>query len=124
VRTVVDDYLDALEAQDWTRLAATLSGTNFERIGPFCDVIGSVGEYVKFLEGVVPSLPGYRVAIRRKVESDQAVYVETTESFVYDGEAREFPEVLVFDTDNGAITRVQVYMMRPGAEPSVAGGRA
>lgn len=122
--TVVDDYLEALDAQDWNRVSGTLAENGFERVGPFCDVIGSSGEYVQFLERVVSGLKDYRLAVRRKVEGDGTVYVETTESFVHDGEKMEFPEVLVFDTSGGAITRVQVYMMRPGDEPPVAGARA
>lgn len=120
----VDQYLEALDAQDWQRLAPTLAADAFERVGPFCDIIGSAQEYLQFLERVVSGLAEYRLAVRRKVEGDSTVYVETTESFVHEGTKMEFPEVLVFDTKDGAITRVQVYMMRPGDEPPVAGARA
>jgi limonene-1,2-epoxide hydrolase len=120
----VNEYLAALHAQDWQRLGGTLAGDDFERVGPFCDVIASVDEYVAFLERVVPGMKDYRVVVRRMVEAGPTVYVETTESFEHEGETMELPEVLVFDTDQGAITRVQVYMMRPGGEPAVAGGRA
>ena len=54
-----------------------------------------------------------------------AVYAEVEESFVLDGRRRAFPEVLVFDVgDDGRISRVQVYMMRPGEEPPIKGGKA
>ena len=120
----VDQYLEALNAQDWQRLRSTLANEGFERVGPFCDVIGSGDEYAQFLDRVVSGLGEYRLDVRRKVEGDHAVYVETTESFVHEGAKMEFPEVLVFDTRDGAITRVQVYMMRPGDEPPVAGAKA
>jgi len=120
----VDQYLEALNAQDWERLRGTLADDGFERIGPFCDVIGSADEYVQFLDRVVSGLSDYRVDVRRKVEGNGAVYVEATESFLHGGTSSAFPEVLVFDASDGAITRVQVYMMRPGDEPSVAGAKA
>jgi hypothetical protein len=122
--TVVDQYLEALNAKDWQRLRSTLASEGFERVGPFCDIIGSGDEYAQFLDRVVSELGEYRVDVRRKVERDGTVYVETTESFLHEGTKMEFPEVLVFDTNDGAITRVQVYMMRPGDEPPVAGAKA
>jgi limonene-1,2-epoxide hydrolase len=120
----VAQYLEALNAQDWRRLRSTLADDRFERVGPFCDIIGSADEYVQFLDRVVSGLSHYRVDIRRTVEGNRTVYVEATESFRHDGTNMEFPEVLVFDTGDDSITRVQVYMMRPGDEPSVAGAKA
>ena len=120
----VDQYLKALNDQDWQQLRSTLADDGFERVGPFLDVIGSADEYVQFLDRVVSGLSDYRVDVRRKVEGNRAVYVEATESFLHDGTKSAFPEVLVFDTVDDTITRVQVYMMRPGGEPSVVGAKA
>lgn len=115
---VVDQYLAALDHQDWSGLAATLSDGEFERIGPYCDVVGSKSAYVAYLDRVISALPEYRLVPERVVSAERIVYAEITESCVHEGEKMAFPEVLVFDLDDdGLIRRVQVYMMQPGEEP-------
>ncbi|MGA8725481.1 MAG: nuclear transport factor 2 family protein [Acidimicrobiales bacterium] len=114
----VERYLAAMGAQDWSGLAATLTDGDFERIGPYCDVIPSKSEYVAYLDRVVSSLPEYRLTHDRMVSTEEVVYAEITESCVQAGERMAFPEVLVFDlADDGLIRRIQVYMMQPGDEP-------
>ena len=120
----VEQYLDALTSKDWSRLGDTLAEDRFERVGPFCDTVASSKEYVAFLDRVVTPFEQYRVEPRRLVEGDGVVYAEVTESFVHEGATMEFPEVLVFDTRDGLISRVQVYMMRPGDEPPIEGASA
>jgi hypothetical protein len=122
---VVEQYLVALDKQDWAELAATLTQGDFERVGPFRDVVGSTSAYVAFLERVVSGLADYRLVADRVVTTERVVYAEVTESFVHAGEKMAFPEVLVFDLDEGGlINRVQVFMMRPGEEPPVEGASA
>jgi hypothetical protein len=122
---VVDRYLAALDKQDWARLEATLTEGAFERVGPFYDIIGSKGEYVAFLDRVVSGLDEYRLVPERVVTTERVVYAEVTESFVYGGEKMAYPEVLVFDLGgDGLISRVQVFMMRPGETPPVEGASA
>jgi hypothetical protein len=127
---VVERYLETLQEQNWEALEATLSPNEFRRIGPFCDTLTSTTEYVKFLEGVVSTLGQYQVRTRRIVAGDSAdgstaVYAEINESFVANGSKMDFPEVLVFDIGaDGLITQVQVYMMRPGEDAPVPGGKA
>jgi len=122
---IVEQYLEKLQAKEWTGLGATLAATGFERVGPFCDVIDGKDDYVRFLDGIVSTLDDYRVRARRISVSEGVVYAEVNESFVTDGTAMDFPEVLVFDIgDDGLITRVQVYMMHPGEEAPVPGGKA
>jgi hypothetical protein len=128
---VVERYLEALQKQDWKALGATLSSTKFRRVGPFCDSVTSKAEYLKFLEGLIPTLEQYRVRTRRIVAGDRAsgssaaVYVEINESFVANGVEMDFPEVLVFDVGvDGLITQVQIYTMRPGGDAAVPGGKA
>jgi hypothetical protein len=113
----VDRYLAALDQQDWPGLAATLNDGDFERVGPYCDVVASKSAYVEFLERVVSALSEYRLVPGRMVSTERVVYAEITESCVRLGEKMEFPEVLVFDlADDGLIRRVQVYMMHPGGQ--------
>jgi SnoaL-like domain len=121
----VERYLAALDERDWSGLAATLTDGDFERIGPFRDIVASKLAYVAFLERVVSALAGYRLVPERVVRTELVVYAEVTESFVHAGDRKAFPEVLVFDlADDGLIRRVQVYMMRPGEEPVVEGASA
>jgi len=122
---VVERYLTCLGSGDWAGLAGTLSDTGFERVGPFCDAISEKSGYVQFLEGLVPTLHGYCVRIRRISASDGVVFAEIDESFVVHGREVSFPELLVFDIDgSGLINRVQVFMMRPDDKPMVPGGKA
>ncbi len=122
---VVEQYLAALDRQDWTDLASTLTTGDFERVGPFRDIVGSTDAYVAFLERVVSGLAEYRLVPERVVTTERVVYAEVTESFVHAGEKMSFPEVLVFDLgDDGLISRVQVFMMRPGEAPPVEGASA
>jgi SnoaL-like domain len=125
VAAVVEQYLAALDERDWSGLAATLSDLDFERVGPFRDIVASKNAYVAFLERVVSALAEYRLVPERVVSTELVVYAEVTECFVHAGERLSFPEVLVFDlADDGLIRRVQVYMMRPGEEPAVEGASA
>jgi len=122
--TTVDQYLESLDGKDWAGLASTLAATDFERVGPFRDVIGSKDEYVQFLDRVVTPLEDYHVRPVRVAASEAVVFAEVVESFVH-GEKLEVPEVLVFDLGpDGLISRVQVYMMHVGQEPPVPGARA
>jgi hypothetical protein len=117
---VVERYLAALDEQDWSRVAATLTDGDFERIGPYSDVVASKSEYVEFLERVVSALAEYRLVPQRVVSTELVAYAEITESCVLAGEEKTFPEVLVFDlADDGLIRRIQVYMMQPLEEPAV-----
>jgi hypothetical protein len=123
--TVVDRYIESLNRMDWVGLSSTITADGFERVGPFQDVVGSRGEYVEFLERVVSELENYQVRPRRLVPSEGVVYAEVVESFIFNGTPMAFPECLVFDlAGDGLISRVQVYMMRPGEQPSVPGARA
>jgi hypothetical protein len=120
---LVDQYLVSLDSKDWPGLGSTLAAA-FERVGPFRDIIDSKDGYVQFLDRVVTPLEDYHVRPVRVVPSDEVVFAEVVESFVY-GEKMEVPEVLVFDlAPDGLITRVQVYMMHAGQEPPVPGARA
>lgn len=122
---VVEQYLAALTAKAWSDLAATLSADQFERVGPFQDIITAKERYVEFLDRVVSPLESYAVVCHRVTSSEHVDCAEVTESFVFEGVPMAFPEVLVFDlSEERLIRRVQVYMMRPGEEPPVAGAKA
>jgi hypothetical protein len=125
VSDAVTRYLESLNAQDWDAMGSTLTDGPFERVGPFCDVVADKAAYLEFLDGIVPTLAGYSVRTRRISAVDGVVYAEINESFTLDGKRMDFPEILAFDVgDDGLITRVQVYMMRPDDKAAVGGGRA
>lgn len=121
----VETYLDRLVANDWDGLAGTLAEEDFERIGPFADLVSCKRAYVAFLAGIVPQLKEYRLNVRRIVHAGAVVLAEINEVFELDGRLVDYPEALVFDLDGaGLIRRVQVYLMRPGEQPPVPGSRA
>jgi SnoaL-like domain len=124
---VVEDWVNAYNTRDWAGLAACLSPDDFERIGPYVDVIDSSAEYVSFLERVVPTMgDDYRLEIDRVVyvPEEQTAFAQLTEHYAHDGEVRDTPEIIVFGIGtDGKVRRMRLYLQRPGGQAPV-GGRA
>ena len=122
---VVEDFVSSYNARDWPRLAGCFSVDDFERIGPYVDVISDSAEYVAFLERVVPTLgDDYALTIDRVVyvPEEQLAYAQLIEHYVHDGEVRDTPEIIVFGTDDaGRIRRMRLYLQRPGGQAPVGG---
>ena len=122
---VVEDFVSSYNARDWTRLAGCFSVDDFERIGPYVDVISDSAEYVAFLERVVPTLgDDYALTTDRVVyvPEEQLAYAQLIEHYVHDGEVRDTPEIIVFGTDDsGCIRRMRLYLQRPGGQAPVGG---
>ncbi|HZQ56913.1 MAG TPA: nuclear transport factor 2 family protein, partial [Acidimicrobiales bacterium] len=96
---VVEDWVNAYNARDFAGVARCLSKDDFERVGPYMDVISSSAEYVAFLERVVPTLgDDYRLDIERVVYVPDAhvAYAELIEHYRHDGDMRDTPEIIVF----------------------------
>ena len=110
----LDDYFEALRAQDWERLGGCLAD-DVERTGPYLDVVRGKKAYVEFLAGVIPTLPDYELTVRRTRRlEDGSALVELCEALDRDGVRTEFPEALLFDFDaEGRIARVDVYLKQP-----------
>jgi limonene-1,2-epoxide hydrolase len=123
---VVTEYMQALQAGEWDRLAATLAEEGLVRDGPFVDVIHGRDAYVEFLRRVTSPFQNYELRVSRLgVSAEGRVYAELHECMDREGGRAEFPEVIVFDVDGGdKISYVSVFMKRPGGQPSIAGGRA
>jgi hypothetical protein len=123
---VVARYLACMQAHDWDGLAATIADDGLTREGPFGDVVEGKEPYVAFLRGVLTSLEGYRLDVRRVSRaSDRLSYVELNETFDVDGVATEYPECILFEqNDEGLISHVSVFIKQPGADAPVQGGRA
>ncbi len=108
-RDVVQRYLDAMAAGDWTALAATLA-PDVERFGPYRDNVRGRAEYAAFLEDIIGALSGYELAIVDMIVDGNRVAVELSET-VDDGDARlRTDETVVFDVAAGLIARVAVYL--------------
>jgi hypothetical protein len=124
--TVVDDYLRFMAEHDWDALAGTIADDGLRRDGPFCDVIEGKDAYVAFLRGIIETLQGYVLKVARvSPVGDRRVYVELSETFEVNGVLTEYPECILFETDDdGRIRFVSVFMKTPGAEAPVPGGRA
>ena len=124
---VVEDWVNAYNARDFAGVAACLSKTDFERIGPYMDVIADSTEYVTFLARVVPTLgDDYRLVIERVVyvPDERTAFAQLVEHYRHDGEVRDTPEIIVFGLgDDGLVHRMRLYLQRPGGQAPV-GGRA
>jgi limonene-1,2-epoxide hydrolase len=120
-RDVVERYLAGLAAHDWDAVAATLA-PDVERIGPYRDIYTGRDPYAEFLAQTIDSLGGYQLDVHRMQVDGGVVTVELSET-VDDGDARlETSEAVVFDTADGLITRVAVYLQT--SERRIVTGRA
>jgi limonene-1,2-epoxide hydrolase len=117
---VVERYLAGLAAHDWTAVAATLA-RDVVRIGPYRDACRGRDEYAAFLADTIGALSGYQLDIDRVHAAGPVVTVELRET-VDDGDARlETSEAVVFDTADGHITNVAVYLQRSERHPARGG---
>jgi hypothetical protein len=115
--TAVDQYLEALPAHDWDKLAAALAPEGLVRDGPFVDVIHGQQAYVEFLKGVL--------RVSRQSSAGHLTFVELSETFDVNGTVIEYPEVVLFEVDEaGLITLVSVFMKYPGMDAPVPGASA
>ena len=119
-RDAVERYLAGLAAHDWSAVAATLA-PDVERMGPYRDAYRGREPYAKFLADTIDSLGGYQLDVDRVHVDGGVVTVELRET-VDDGDARlETCEAVVFDTADGLITRVAVYLQTSERHPRPPG---
>ena len=115
---VVRRYLEALAAQDWTALAATLA-PDVERIGPYNDAVGGRDAYAGFLAETLRALAGYELRVARLVATGDVVLAELSETVDTPQGRRRTDEAIVFDVSSaGLIARVSVYLRRSVTEPA------
>ena len=124
---VVEDWVSAYNARDFAGVAACLSKDDFERVGPYMDVISDSAEYVAFLSRVVPTMgEDYHLVIERVVYVDEEhlAFAQLVEHYRHDGEVRDTPEIIVFGLGaDGLVHSMRLYLQRPGGQAPV-GGRA
>jgi hypothetical protein len=115
-RDAVDRYLSALAAHNWTALAETLA-PDVTRMGPYRDAYRGREQYTAFLRDTLNALGGYQLDVDRVLGAGAVVTVELRET-VDDGDARlETAEAVIFDTDDGLITNVAVYLQSSERHP-------
>jgi hypothetical protein len=122
----VQRYLTCMASHDWEGLAETIADEGLTRDGPYCDRIEGKEAYVSFLRNIISSLEDYELKVQRISEvSDRVSFVELSETFKVDGVLTEYPECILFESnDDGLIRHVSVFIKQPGADAPVAGGRA
>jgi ketosteroid isomerase-like protein len=119
VAGVVERYLDAIIGHDWAAFAACLTDDGFERVGPWGDTYRGKADYVAFIAGLMPKLPGYEMRVDRVTYSadGRTATVELSETVDVNGKPHRTPEALVFDLDSDRIRRIQVFTQNLGVEP-------
>ncbi|HMD45772.1 MAG TPA: nuclear transport factor 2 family protein [Acidimicrobiales bacterium] len=125
-RQAVQEYLEAMPAQEWDRVAAVLADEGVVRDGPFVDVIEGKQAYVDFLRGIIAKLPDYHLDVERITpDGDGRFFVELHEIFDSDQGHHDYPEILLFGTNPaGLIDYVSVFMKFPGMDAPIEGGSA
>jgi hypothetical protein len=121
---VVEDFVERYAARDWDRLADCFSPTDFERVGPYVDLIRGRDEYLAFLRRVVPTLQANYELEPRQIAyvDDRLAFAELIERLEIDGTLTDIPEVIVFELDGeGRIRRMRLYLQQPGGLAPVGG---
>ena len=116
---VLEHYVDALRAKDWSALADCLA-PDVHRTGPYLDVVEGREAYLAFLSGVISGLKNYDIRISRidRLKGGAAL-VRLSEFLDLKGVPTEFPEALIFEFDSeGAIARVDIYLKQVTGAPA------
>ena len=83
-RAVVERYLATMVAHDFAAMADCLA-EDVVRVGPYGDTYTPRGPYVDMLARLMPSLPGYSMAISRVTAVETLVVAELSETVEIDG---------------------------------------
>lgn len=107
---VIERYLQALVAGDWSTFAECLADDGFTRVGPYGDTYSSKPEYIAFLSELMPTLAEYEMAVARVTYAgDGMAFAELSETVTVDGTALRTPECLAFELEGDRIRRVEVF---------------
>ena len=122
---VVEDFVRYYRERDWERLAQCFNDEDFERIGPYVDVISSKAEYLAFLQRVVPTMGNDYALIAERVvyvPEQRLAFAQLIEHLRVEGEMTDIPEAIIFDLDDqDRITRMRLYLEQPGGLAPVGG---
>lgn len=109
---VIEDYLSAVTTHDWEALGKAVRD-DVVRTGPYHDRYEGREDYVGFLSGLMPNLPGYAMEVGRVTYSDggRLAFAELAETVEVGGTPVVTPEVLVFDIDeDDRIARIDIFI--------------
>lgn len=122
---VVEDFVRYYAERDWERLAGCFNDDDFERIGPYVDIISDKGEYLAFLQRVVPTMGADYALIAERVAyvpGENLAFAQLIEHLEVDGEMMDIPEVIVFGLDDqDRIRQMRLYLEQPGGLAPVGG---
>ena len=107
---VIERYLRALVAGDWSTFADCLADDDFTRVGPYGDTYSTKADYIAFLSELMPTLAGYEMEVARVTYAgDGLAFAELAETVEVDGTPLRTPECLAFELADGRIRRVEVF---------------
>ncbi len=93
---LVERFLDAMADHDWAAMGDCVTD-DVHRVGPYGDTYDGKENYVAFISGLLPSLPGYLMEVDRVTYTgDGLAFAELAETVELDGRPHRTPEVLVF----------------------------
>jgi hypothetical protein len=122
---IVEDFVRCYAERDWEGLASCFNHDDFERVGPYVDVISSAREYLDFLQRVVPTMgDDYALEADRIVymPEQKVAFAQLREHLRVDGQMTDIPEAIIFDLDgDGRIRRMRLYLQQPGGVAPVGG---
>jgi hypothetical protein len=117
---VVERFLHSMTCHEWGAMGSCLTD-DVIRIGPYGDEYRGRNEYVAFIAGLLPSLPGYVMELDRVVYGGSVATAQLAETVEVEGRLLRTPEALVFDlAPDGRIARIEVYVQTLGSDPSPA----
>jgi SnoaL-like domain len=99
-----------MAAHDWDAVGRCVAD-DIVRVGPYGDTYRGRADYVAYISGLLPSLPGYSMEVNRIVHAGSTAWAELTETVDINGAPLRTPEVLAFDLDDdGRIGHLSIYI--------------
>lgn len=114
MKTLVDRGVASQDVtvEDWEALRTVVDTANFERIGPFHDIVDWQG-YTSLLTGWVNQSAGWDPVVKLITESPDAVFMRCEEMITKADGVFPFYSLSMYEfTDAGKICRISVYMQK------------
>jgi limonene-1,2-epoxide hydrolase len=112
---VVERFLSSMTSHDWPAMGACVT-EDVMRVGPYGDTYRGRDEYVSFIAGLMPSLPGYEMEVSRVTYGPVGglAFAELAETVELEGKPHRTPEVLVFGlSEDQRIRTIDIYIQTP-----------
>jgi hypothetical protein len=114
MNAAVDRYFAAMDRHDWVELRGCLADS-FRRVGPYADhVWDDPDDYLVFLQGLLPTLRGQKVAVTGVIEEGPWVHVNATETIEVDGSPHTVRVAVTFRmSPANQIEHIEVFVRLP-----------